>query len=149
MNYNAFSEKITKLIRPQSYPLGVKLAKNGNQLPEEAIRPSKYGIKISLCQWITMARRWGRILGAVADDINCTPCLAALGLKRMESSKALSEYFLEMGYLDSIELAEKATKGLGPIPSGEISGATIFPLEMAPGSISDIVLILWNTCTNG
>lgn len=140
MNYNAFSEEITKLIRPQSYPLGVKLVKNGNQLPESAIRPSKYGIKISLCQWITMARRWGRILGAVADDINCTPCLAALGLKRMEGSKPLSEYFLEMGYFGSIESAEKITKGLGLIPSGEIGGAAIFPLEMAPVD-PDIVLI--------
>lgn len=140
MNCRAFSEEIAKLIRPQSYPLGVKLVKNASQLPEAAIRPSKYGIKISLCQWTTMARRWGRILGAVADDINCTPCLAALGLKRMESSKALSEYFLEMGYLHSIELAEKATRGLGPIPPGEIGGVASFPLEMAPVD-PDIVLI--------
>lgn len=140
MNYTEFSEEITKLIRPQTYPLGVKLVKNSSQLPEGAIRPSKYGIKISLCQWTTMARRWGRTFGAVADDINCTPCLAALGLKRMESSKALSEYFLEMGYFDNFELAERATKALDPISPGEISGAAIFPLEMAPVN-PDIVLI--------
>ncbi len=132
MDYKSFSENITKMIRPQSYPLGVKFVKDMETLPEKAVRPSKYGIKISLCQWTTMARRWGRILGAVADDINCTPCLAALGLRRMENSKPLSEYFLDMGYLDSIELAEKATKELEPIPSGEISGIAIFPLEMAP-----------------
>ncbi len=140
MNYETFSEEIAKLIRPQSYPLGVKLVKNANQLPERAIRPAKYGIKISLCQWITMARRWGRIFGAVADDINCTPCLAALGLKRMAGSKPLSEYFLEMGYFDNIESAEKVTKGLGLIPAGEIGGAAFFPLEMAPVD-PDIVLI--------
>lgn len=140
MNYKTFSEEIGRLIRPQSYPLGVKVVKSGSQLPEGAIRPAKYGIKISLCQWTTMARRWGRILGAIADDINCTPCLAALGLKRMESSRALSEYFLEMGYLDSIESADKAAKELGPIPPGKIGGAAIFPLEMAPCD-PDIVLI--------
>ncbi len=97
MDYKDFSKEISKLIRPQSYPLGVKLVKNGEQLPEKAIRPSKYHIKISLCQWTTMARRWGRILGALTDDINCTPCLAALGLRQMKSIKPLSEYFLEMG----------------------------------------------------
>ncbi len=142
MDYKFFSEEITRMIRPQSYLLGVKLLKDINMLPKEAVRPAKYGIKISLCQWTTMARRWGRILGAVADDINCTPCLAALGLKRMENSKALSEYFLDMGYFDSIELAKKAAKGLGlePIPSGEIRGIAIFPLEMAPID-PDIVLI--------
>lgn len=140
MDYRYFSEEITKMIRPQSYPLGVKLLKDVNTLSEKAVRPAKYGIKISLCQWTTMARRWGRILGAVADDINCTPCLAALGLKRMENDKALSEYFLDMGYLDSIELAEKATRGLEPIPYGEIKGIAFFPLEMAPVD-PDIVLI--------
>ncbi|MGE0085499.1 MAG: DUF169 domain-containing protein [Desulfococcaceae bacterium] len=140
MDYKAFSEEISRLIRPQSYPLGVKLLKDVSKLPKEAVRPSKYGIKISLCQWTTMARRWGRIMAAVADDINCTPCLAALGLKRMKDSRPLSEYFLEMGYFSSIELAEKATKRLNPIPSGEIAGIAVFPLETAPAD-PDIVLI--------
>jgi uncharacterized protein (DUF169 family) len=140
MNYRVLSEEISKLIRPQSYLLGVKLVKDGSQIPEGAISPSKYGIKISLCQWTTMARRWGRILGAVAEDINCTPCLAALGLKQMKSSKALSEYFLDMGYCDSIELAENATTEMEPIPVGEIGGVAFFPLEMAPVE-PDIVLI--------
>jgi uncharacterized protein (DUF169 family) len=126
MDYKLFSEEITWMIRPQSYPLGMKLIKDENTLPEKAVRPAKYGINISLCQWTTMARRWKRILGAVADDINCSPCLAALGLKKMENSKALSEYFLDMGYLDSIELAEKATKELEPIPYGEIRGIAVF-----------------------
>jgi uncharacterized protein (DUF169 family) len=140
MDYKAFSEEIFKMIRPQSFPLGVKLFKNIDNFPKEAVRPLKYGIKISLCQWTTMARRWGRILGAVAEDVNCTPCLAALGLKRLESRRHLSEYFLEMGYFDNIELAEKATKELNPIPSGEINGIIFFPLNVADVE-PDIILI--------
>ena len=140
MDYKAFSEGITRMVRPQSFPIGMKLLKDENALPEKAARPAKYGIKISLCQWTTMARRWGRTLGAIADDINCTPCLAGLGLKRMEDGKALAEYFLDMGYLDNIELAEKATKELDPIPYGEIKGIAVFPLETAPVD-PDIVLI--------
>ena len=128
------------MIRPQSFPLGMKLIKDENRLPEKAVRPAKYGIRISLCQWTTMARRWGRILGAVADDINCTPCLAALGLKRMENSKALSDYFLDMGYFDRSELAEKATNELEPIQYGEIKGIVFFPLEKAITD-PDIILI--------
>jgi uncharacterized protein (DUF169 family) len=140
MDYKVYSEEISRMIRPQSFPLGVKFVRDINKLPEAAVRPSKYGIKISLCQWITMARRWGRILGAIADDINCTPCLAALGLKRLEDNKHLAEYFVNMGYFDSIELAETATRQLEPIPPGEISGVAIFPLNMAPVD-PDIILI--------
>lgn len=140
MDHQFFSEEIARLVRPQSYPLGVKLFKGDDPLPPEAVRPSKYGIKISLCQWTTMARRWGRILGVEAEDINCTPCLAALGLKRMQDRAALSRYFLEMGYVDRIELAEKAANQLDPIPPGQIGKMAIFPLETAPVN-PDIVLI--------
>ncbi len=140
MNWKAYSEEISRMIRPQSFPLGVKFYKDINGMPKEAARPAKYGIKISLCQWVTMARRWGRIVGAIAEDINCTPCLAALGLKRLQSHTDLSQYFIDMGYFDNLELAEKATKALDPIPAGEINGIAIFPLEAAPVA-PDLVLI--------
>ena len=143
MNCKVYSEEISKLVRPQTFPIGVKFVKDMDKLPAEAVRPAKYGIKISLCQWTTMARRWGRIVGAVAEDINCTPCLAALGLKRLESNNHFSEYFLDMGYFDSMELAETATKELDPIPAGEISGIAIFPLDKAP--VDPDIIVIYGT----
>jgi uncharacterized protein (DUF169 family) len=140
MDYEAYSEEISRMIRPQSFPLGVKLVQEADSLPEGAVRPSKYGIRISLCQWTTMARRWGRVVGAVAEDISCTPCLAALGLRGLENRRHLSEYFLEMGYFDRMELAEMATRELDPIPFGEIGGVAFFPLHRAPVE-PDIILI--------
>ena len=140
MNCQAYSEEISRMIRPQSFPLGVKFIKDINLLPQEAVRPAKYGIQISLCQWTTMARRWGRVFGAVAEDINCTPCLAALGLKRLADNADLAQYFLDMGYFDNLELAAQATKELSPIPSGVIKGVAFFPLEAAPVD-PDLVLI--------
>jgi uncharacterized protein (DUF169 family) len=140
MDCQAYSEEISKMIRPQSFPLGVKLFKDIHELPQEAVRPAKYGIKISLCQWTTMARRWGRIFGAIAEDINCTPCLAALGLKRLASNTDLAQYFVDMGYFDNMELAEMATRELAPIPAGEINGIAFFPLDMAPVD-PDLMLI--------
>ena len=132
MDFKAFAEELSRLVRPQSHPLGVKLVKDPEALPQGAVRPSKYGIKISLCQWITMARRWGRQVGAVAEDINCTPCLAALGLKQMPDAQALAAYFMEMGYFSTMALAEKALQKLDPLPAGEIGGVAFFPLAAAP-----------------
>jgi uncharacterized protein (DUF169 family) len=140
MDFKSFSEELTRMIRPQSFPLGVKLLKDVNQLPEKAVRPSKYGVKISLCQWTTMARRWGRIFAATSEDINCTPCLAALGLKRMKNSTALADYFMDMGYFETIELARKATEELDILPPGQFSAVCFFPLHLAPVA-PDIVLI--------
>lgn len=143
MDCRVFSEEVSRFIRPQSFPLGVKLLKKGDELPAEAVRPLKYGVKISLCQWTTMARRWGRILGVMAEDINCTPCLAALGLKKMNSAQDLAAYFLEMGYFGTIEAAGIAAEALDPLPSGEIRGIAFFPLHLAP--VEPDVVVIYGT----
>jgi uncharacterized protein (DUF169 family) len=140
MNTQPYAEKISQMIRPQSFPLGVKLLKEKDSLPERTMKPSKYGVQISLCQWTTLARRWGRVAGVMAEDINCSPCLAALGLKKLENRDDLAEYFLEMGYFDNIELAQSVTEQLDPIPAGEIKGAVMFPLDQAPVD-PDLVVI--------
>ncbi len=140
MDYKAFSEEISRMVRPQSFPVGMKFVKDIAELPKQAVRPSNYGVKISLCQWTTMARRWGRVVGATAEDINCSPCLAVLGLKRLDNISHLSEYFMEMGYFDHIELAEAAARELDPVPSGQINGISIFPLDSPPVD-PDIILV--------
>jgi len=33
MDYKAFSEEISKMVRPQSFPIGVKFVKDINNLP--------------------------------------------------------------------------------------------------------------------
>jgi uncharacterized protein (DUF169 family) len=141
MDYPSCYEKIITMIRPQSFPIGVKIIKNDQDLPEEATRPSKYGIKISLCQWTTVARRWGRHVGALAEDINCTPCLAGLGMKKLKDPRDLATYFLEMGYFENLELAQAATQKMNLMPPGEIRGMTFFPLDKATGLDPDLVLI--------
>ena len=87
-----------------------------------------------------MARRWGRILAATAEDINCTPCLAALGLKKMAHTTALADYFMEMGYFETAALAEKAVAELGVLPPGRFGAISFYPLHLAPAD-PDIVLI--------
>ena len=143
MDYKAFSEEISRMVRSQSFPVGVKLVKEADKLPKEAARPAKFGVKIAVCQWTTMARRWGRVLGATAEDINCTACLAALGLKRLENRRHLGQYFLEMGFFDDIDLAEKFAKELELINPGEISAVAYFPLDMAP--VDPDVIVIYGT----
>jgi hypothetical protein len=44
-------QNLCALIHPQTFPLAIKFLEAENQMPEKTVRPSKYGIKISLCQW--------------------------------------------------------------------------------------------------
>jgi uncharacterized protein (DUF169 family) len=132
MDYQSLAEQITKLVRPQSFPVGIKILTGQGPIPEGFSRPAKYGIKISLCQWTTMARRWGRNVAAEADDINCSPCLAALGLKAMDAPSALASYFMDMGYFEDPDAAAGVVSQLDPLPPGRMTGVLIFPLDKAP-----------------
>jgi len=131
MALQELSQKLDRLIRPQSFPIGIKILPESQALPEKATRPARYNIQISLCQWTTVARRWGRVVGVLAEDVNCSPCLAGLGLKKMQDRSVLSDYFLEMGYFDTKELAERAMEALDPLPPGALAGVAMFPLDQA------------------
>ena len=143
MDLPACVDALNRMIRPQSFPLGMKIYKDAGHLPEKAVRPAKYGIRISLCQWTTTARRWGHVLGAVAEDVNCSPCLAALGLRRLEDPGALAAYFMEMGFFENPELAARAVGELDPIPFGEIGAVAVFPLDKAP--VAPDVVVIYGT----
>jgi uncharacterized protein (DUF169 family) len=132
MDYQSLAEQITKLVRPQSFPIGIKILTGQGPVPDGFSRPAKYGIKISLCQWTTMARRWGRNVAAEADDINCSPCLAALGLKAMDAPSALASYFMDMGYFEDPETAAGVVSQLDPLPPGRMTGVLMFPLDKSP-----------------
>ncbi|ADK85841.1 protein of unknown function DUF169 [Desulfarculus baarsii DSM 2075] len=143
MGCKEYDQVLTKLIRPQTHPLAIKILGPDDEPAANLDRPDNYGIQVAVCQWVTMARRWGRPMSVLAGDVNCSPCLASLGLKRMRTASALADYFMEMGYFAAKELALKAAEKLDPIPHGKIKGLAIYPLSMAE-SEPDLVVIYGN-----
>ena len=98
MDYKEFSGKLMRYLMPQSYPLGVKIIRGDDTMPDDAATPAKFGITIALCQWTTLARRWGWIAGAAKSDISCTPCLVGFGMKQLRERDDLTQFIMEMGY---------------------------------------------------
>ena len=140
MDCRKHSESIMRIIMPQSFPLGIKIVGADDPFPKRVIRPSRYGIQVALCQWITLARRWSWIVGAVADDINCTPCLAGLGLKKLPDKAVTVQYLLEMGYCGSQDVASSLAEQVEYLEPGKVKGIVAFPLDKAPLS-PDLVVV--------
>ncbi len=140
MDYRTCSEIIMKRVMPQSHPVAIKIIKGGDPFPEDVRRPSHFGIKIALCQWINLARRWGWVVGAEAQDINCTPCLAGYGFKKLKEKADLGQFFVDMGYFDALEPALSLAEQLEVLEPGEVRGITISPLAKIQ-SDPDVVLI--------
>jgi len=132
MDCKRCSETIIKLVMPQSFPIGIKILKDHHPLPQGVVRPGKFGIKIAMCQWINLARRWGWVVAAMAEDINCTPCLAGFGFKRLKNRSDFAQFAVDMGYFDSLEAAIPMVEQLEFIEPGEVRGIMAFPLAKAP-----------------
>lgn len=143
MDYRKYSESIMRMIMPQSFPLGIKIVKRDDPFPDGVVRPSKYGIKVALCQWITLARRWGWIVGATAEDINCTPCLAGLGFRKLQDKAAVVRFFMDMGYCDSQESASSLAEEIEFLEPGKVKGIVAFPLDKAP--LSPDLIVIYGT----
>jgi uncharacterized protein (DUF169 family) len=140
MDYKRYSESIKRMIMPQSFPLGVKIIKKDEPFPDGVVRPSKFGIKVALCQWTTLARRWGWVVGTMAEDINCAPCSAAFGFRKLKSKADFVQFIMDMGYFHSRDLASAMAEQSELLKPGEIKGIVTFPLDKAPLS-PDLVVI--------
>ncbi len=74
---------LSQYVRPGSFPLAVRLVKEGEQLSERTKRPHKdLSIQVAICQTFSMARRYGWQLAVGKEDINCPLALTAFGFNK-------------------------------------------------------------------
>ena len=89
MELNDIEQKLDFYIRPQYFPVAVKLLTQGEQLPEKARFPLRdFGHAIMACQGIGMARRYGWTVAMGKDDIICAGAAVGLGFVRKEELHA-------------------------------------------------------------
>lgn len=69
---NRLDETFTRYIRPDTFPLAIRMTKAGEPIPERAKRPFRdLKIRFTTCMGYTMARRYGWVLAMSLEDINC------------------------------------------------------------------------------
>src|SRR3989475_9919318 len=67
-------------IRPQTFPVAIRMLRPGEEIPEKARRPARDFKKLSMnCQVIDMARRYGWMIALTREDHICSLGIAALG----------------------------------------------------------------------
>jgi uncharacterized protein (DUF169 family) len=121
-------EALNFYIRPQTFPLALKMGQEGD-IPERARRPVKdMGLAIPVCQGVGMARRYGWIIAMGREDNICPYGGLALGFFPPK------EGFLDGTYLgasESKEAAIETAKVLRMLEYGKYSHLIISPLHMA------------------
>jgi len=98
MDLKQMNEMLNTYVRPQTFPLALKLCKSESELPERVRIPVRdMGYQITLCQGYGIARRFRWVVAVGKDDQCCVGGASTMGFigerpgeepaKRLESGK--------------------------------------------------------------
>lgn len=122
--------EIEQHVRPQTFPLGIRMLRAGEPLPDKVRRPAEMGIKVAICQTFSIARRYGWALAVGRDDLSCPLAKTAFGFEPVlpyyaEGNLACGMY---------VETPEAAARTEGEVPKfalGEYERILVAPLGRA------------------
>lgn len=136
---------ITELLRPHTRPLAVRLLRPGEDFPKRVHRPAKLlKHRVTTCQAITMARRYGWKLGLQRDDVCCAAALVAYGWVEEEPTlDEVADLMLAAQYAENPEAARRQIAAIPRLPKGECTGLVISPLEVTTWE-PDLMMIYGN-----
>lgn len=83
MQPQELDQRLWQYVRPQTFPLGIRLVERDEAFPVKARRPkADMGIEVAICQAIGMARRYGWTLAIGYEDIACPLTYIPFGFSR-------------------------------------------------------------------
>jgi uncharacterized protein (DUF169 family) len=83
MDAISFAREVELLVRPQTFPLAIRMLPKNEPLPEKVKRPMRdLGVQIATCQAVSMARRYGWTLVVSREDLNCVLTKTVFGFEK-------------------------------------------------------------------
>jgi uncharacterized protein (DUF169 family) len=127
------ARELTELLRPQTRPLAAKLLAPDEPVPKRTHRPRKLlKHRVTVCQAMTMARRYGWKLALFKDDLCCAAALIAYGWVETEPTlDEVADLMLAAQYAENREAARRQIEAIPRLPKGQCSGLVLSPLELA------------------
>jgi MtaA/CmuA family methyltransferase len=118
-------------IRPQTFPVAIRMLKPGEPIPERAKRPARDFKKLSMnCQVIDMARRYGWMIALTREDHICSLGIAALGFEKPTHLHA-SGTLCEGMYTETKEGGQRSEAAVDSFTPGEYATLLVAPLDRA------------------
>jgi uncharacterized protein (DUF169 family) len=125
----ALAEALTEYVRPGSFPVAVRMVREGEALPERLKRPGQdLQIRVATCQAIAMARRYGWVLAVGKEDISCPLSAVVFGLRPK------SEYYRQGRacagmYTETPEAGIRSEGEVATFGEGEYEYILVAPLQ--------------------
>ena len=137
------NEELTEYLRPQTFPVAVRMLRSGEPIPEKARRPARdFKAHFANCQTIDMVRRYGWTIALTREDSICSLGIVALGLDK--ELKFYSDGNLCAGmYTETPEAGARSEAAVDKFAHKQYDGFVAAPLERANFE-PDLVVIYAN-----
>jgi uncharacterized protein (DUF169 family) len=127
----ALNDAIEKYVRPQTFPVGIRMLRPGEPVPPKARRPAAdLGIKVAICQSFAIARRYGWALAVGRGDLSCPLAKTAFGFEPVLPYYAEGNLACGM-YVETGEAAARTEAEVPKFPFGEYERLVVAPLGRA------------------
>jgi len=138
MNQNR-TEGFNYYIRPQTFPVAVKMVEDETQLPGNARRPRRdFGYRVSGCQGISMARKYGWAVAMGKDDLFCAGMII-LGFVE-PGDYFRGQLWVDGGYFGRLEDANRAAESMPRFDYGRYQAVLFTPLFRADFEPDQVLL---------
>jgi MtaA/CmuA family methyltransferase len=131
MDVKTADRELQTYLRPQTFPVAIRMLKTGEPIPDKARRPARDFKKLSMnCQVIDMARRYGWTIALTREDHICSLGIAALGFEKpthLHTSGTLCEGM----YTETKEAGRRSEAASDRLPAGEYGTLLVAPLDRA------------------
>src|SRR5437879_3140599 len=115
-------------IRPQTFPVAIRMLRPGEEIPEKARRPARDFKKLSMnCQVIDMARRYGWMIALTREDHICSLGIAALGFEK-PTHLHTSGTLCEGTYTETKAAGQRSEAAVDKFAPGEFAALLVAPL---------------------
>ncbi|MBI4609774.1 MAG: DUF169 domain-containing protein, partial [Candidatus Rokubacteria bacterium] len=116
-------------IRPQTFPVAVRMLKPGEEIPPRAKRPARDFKKLSMnCQVIDMSRRYGWTIALTREDHICSLGITALGFDK-PTHLYTSGTLCEGMYTETKEAGQRSEAAVDKFTPGEYYCLLVAPLD--------------------
>jgi uncharacterized protein (DUF169 family) len=122
------NEALEKYLRVSSFPVGIRLAREGDKIPQKGRYPLKdIGHRLALCQGVNLVRiyRWTMVFSK--EDHACPGALVYLG---HISPKSYLKGGVSTLYVENEEIGKKMEATYPLMPEGSVAEVWIAPLDL-------------------
>ena len=130
MDLKQVNEALNLYIRPQTFPLAIKMYQSHEELPDKVRIPKRdMGFPIAVCQGISLARHYGWSIAIGKEDQSCPHAAVVLGF--VSGKGYFNGSYPEAAGLGSKEAFAKIAQGISKLEYGKYSYLLAAPLHIA------------------